>query len=67
MRTCEQLDTFDLDDALDMYQVEENESEDFPKGWWLVTSSSGHVIGSFPTEKGACSYRLYMVNRLLNG
>lgn len=56
----------DIDEALDIYQVEKNESdESFPRGWWLVTDGYG-IIGAFPDESAACRYRLYMVNRLSN-
>lgn len=59
----------DLEAALDRWSVMAPgmwENDQGPRGWYAVCNDDG-IVAYFATEKDAFRYRLWMINRDLNG
>ena len=58
----------DLDDALDEISIIEADEAPYNRvsGWYAVADTDG-INAYFSTETEALAYRLFLINRILNG
>lgn len=59
---------YDLDDMLGEISVQDVDEENKPnlEGWYAVVDADG-MNAYFSTEQEALAYRLFLINRILNG
>ena len=57
--------SLDLEDALDEISIQDVEEGELI-GWYAVADTDG-INAYFSTEREALAYRLFLINRILNG
>ena len=64
----QKVDTYDLEDMLGEVSIQSADEVDgrHLEGWYAVVDCDG-INAYFSTEKEALAYRLFLINRILNG
>ena len=64
-------DIYDWLDEIQVHDPDEPHAElnkgNCPKGWWAVSHPDKSIVAYFLEERAAFAYRLYLINREMNG